>query len=84
MRSIGRHGLPAKVLENPLDHRRFLDAGDDAQPAAASPAALDVDGEYALEALGPGHALVPIDGRCLATLSDGACCDQKRLRQGIG
>ena len=52
---IDRHGLPAKVLENPLDHRRFLDAGDDAQPAAASPAGLDVDGEYALEALGPGH-----------------------------
>ncbi len=42
MRSIDRHGLPAKVLENPLDHRRFLDAGADAQPAAASPADLDV------------------------------------------
>ena len=61
------------MLENPLDHRRFLDAGDDAQPAAASPADLDVYGEYALEALGPGHPLVPIDGRCLATLSDSAC-----------
>ena len=70
---IDRHGLPAKVLENPLDHRRFLDAGDDAQPAAASPADLDVYRKYALEALGPGHPLVPIDGRCLATLSDSAC-----------
>ena len=47
MRGIDRHGLPTKVLENPLDHRRFLDAGDDAQPAAASPADLDVYGEYA-------------------------------------
>jgi hypothetical protein len=33
MRRIDRHGLRAKVLENPLDHRRFLDAGNDAQPA---------------------------------------------------
>ena len=38
MRRIDRHGLPAKVLENPLDHRRFLDAGNDTQPAAALPA----------------------------------------------
>ena len=73
MRSIDRHSLPAKVLENPLDHRRFLDAGDDAQPAAASPVDLDVYRKYALEALGPGHHLVPIDGRCLTTLSDSAC-----------
>jgi len=31
------------VLENPRDHRRLLDAGNDAQPAAALPAGLDVD-----------------------------------------
>ena len=71
MRSIDRHGLPAKVLENPLDHRRFLDAGDDAQPAAASPANLDVDGEYALEALSPGHPPLPTCDRCFGTFSDG-------------
>jgi hypothetical protein len=43
MRRIDRHDLPAKVLENPLDHRRLLDAGNDAQPAAALSAGLDVD-----------------------------------------
>jgi hypothetical protein len=34
MRRIDRHGLPAKVLENPLDHRRLLEhlcAPDEAQ-----------------------------------------------------
>ena len=40
LRGIDRHGLPARVLENPLDHRRFLDAGNDAQPTAALPAGL--------------------------------------------
>jgi hypothetical protein len=43
MRRIDRHGLSAKVLKNPLDHCRFLDVGNDAQPAAALPAGLDVD-----------------------------------------
>ena len=72
MRGIDRHGLPAKVLENPLDHRRLLDARNGAQPAAASPADLDVYRKYALEALGPGHPPLPIAGRCLATPSDSA------------
>ena len=43
MRAIDRHGLPAKVLENPLNDRRRFDAGDDAQPAVALAAGLDVD-----------------------------------------
>jgi hypothetical protein len=73
VRGIDGPGITAKVRENPLDHRRLLDAGDDAQPAAALPAGLDVDGEHPLEALRPGHPLLPIDGRCLATLSDSAC-----------
>jgi hypothetical protein len=44
-------GITAKVLENPIDDRRRLDAGDDAQPTAALPAGLDVNGKDALEAL---------------------------------
>ena len=71
MRRIDRHGLPAKVLENPLNDRRLLDAGNDAQPTAALPAGLDVDGEYALEALGPGHPPLPFGDRCFGTCSDG-------------
>ena len=71
MRRIDRHGLPAKVLENPLDDRRRFDAGDDAQPAAALAAGLNVDGEHPLEALGPGHPPLPTCDRCFGTFSDG-------------
>jgi hypothetical protein len=41
----------------------LLDAGDDAQLAAALPAGLDVDGEHALEALRPGEAPLAVGGR---------------------
>jgi hypothetical protein len=47
-------GGTAEVPEDQLNERRWFDAGDDAQPAAALPAGLDVDGERALEALRPG------------------------------
>jgi hypothetical protein len=36
MRRIGKLCVPVEVLENPLDHRRILDAGDDPQPPAAA------------------------------------------------
>ena len=49
MRRIDRHGLPAKVFENPLDDGGFLDAGDHPQLPAALPAGLDVDGEHPLD-----------------------------------
>ena len=52
MRRIGRFTVATEVRENPLNDCRRLDARDDAQPPAALPAGLDVDGEYALEALG--------------------------------
>ena len=71
MRRIDRHGLPAKVLENPLNDRRRFDAGNDTQPAAALPAGLDVYDEYALEALGPGHPPLPTGDRCCGTFGDG-------------
>jgi hypothetical protein len=35
------------VPEDALNKRRLLDAGDDAQPAAALPAGLDVVGDLA-------------------------------------
>jgi hypothetical protein len=38
MRRIDELGIAAEVLENSFDDRRRLDAGDDAQPAAAAPA----------------------------------------------
>lgn len=41
-------GRTAEVPEDPFNERRLLDAGDDAQPAAALPAGLDVDGEHAV------------------------------------
>jgi hypothetical protein len=43
MRRIDRPGIAAEVFEDPVNDRRRLDAGDDAQPAAALAAGLDVD-----------------------------------------
>jgi len=43
----------AEMLQNLLDDCGFLDAGDDAQAAAALLARLDIDSEHPLEALCP-------------------------------
>jgi len=69
MRRIGGLGVPAEVLENPLDHRLILNAGDHAQPPAAAPASLDLDGEHPLEALRPCQGPLSVGGRCLAALA---------------
>jgi hypothetical protein len=59
-------GGATQVLENPLDYRRFLDARDDPQPPAATPADLDVDGEHPFEALCPRQRPLAVGGRGLA------------------
>ena len=66
MRRINRLTVATEVDENPLDHRRFLDAGNDAQASTAVPAGLNVNSEHPLEALGPGQGPLPGGGRCLA------------------
>jgi hypothetical protein len=53
MRRIDGPGITAEVLENPFNDRWRLDAGDDAQPAAALAAGLDINREHPLEALRP-------------------------------
>ncbi len=65
----------AEMFQNPLDDCGFLDAGDHPQLPAALAAGLNVDGEYPLEALCPGHRLLSASGRCLTALggSDGVC-----------
>jgi len=68
VRRIGRLAVAAEVLENPFNDRWFLDTGDHAQPAAAAPADLDVDGKDTLEALRPGEGPLPVAGRCHAAL----------------
>ena len=65
MRRIDRLALTAEVLENPLDHRRILEAGDHPQPTTAAPAHCDVDGKHALEALRPRQRPLPLGGRWL-------------------
>ena len=50
---IDAPGIAAKVLENPFNDRRRLDAYDDTQAAAALPAGLDIDSEHPPEALCP-------------------------------
>ncbi len=46
---------PLDVPEYPLPYVGVFDAGDDAHPAAAPLAGLDVNSEYALQASRPGH-----------------------------
>jgi hypothetical protein len=62
MRRIGRLGVAAEVLENPVDQRRRLDARDHPQPPAAAAADLNVDGKDTLEALRPGPTPSPVGG----------------------
>ena len=47
--------LEPQVLQDPLDHLRILDAGDDPHPSAAALALLDLDREHPLQALRPAH-----------------------------
>lgn len=65
MRRIEGLGVTAKVLENLVNDRRRLDAGIDAQPAAALPAGLDVDGD---DKGGDGHPAAHLD-RCSGDLA---------------
>ncbi|NNE34238.1 MAG: hypothetical protein HKN13_03315 [Rhodothermales bacterium] len=48
----GLHNM-AEMFQNPLDDGGLLDAGDDAQAAAALLAGLDINCEHSLEALCP-------------------------------
>jgi hypothetical protein len=68
MGRIGRLAVAAEVLQKPFDDRWFLDTGNDLELPAAAPADLDVDGEDALEALGPGQRPLPVGSQWLAGL----------------
>jgi hypothetical protein len=79
---MGGIGVAAEVLENPRDAGGRLDAGDDALPAAAALAGLDLDGENPLEALRPRQGSLPVGGPCLATLvGSGGGSRRRRARQ---
>jgi len=54
-----------KVPQDLFDHHRLFNAGGDLNVAAAVLAGLDVDIEYALQALRPGHRCSAFD-RCWA------------------
>ena len=59
--------LPVEVVEDPLDHRRVLDAGDDPDLSTTGRTGLDVDVEDPLQALRPEPAPDLIRGhRCAA------------------
>ena len=51
LRRIGGFRSVAEVLQNPLNHRGFLDAGDHPQLPATSATGLNVNGEHPLAAL---------------------------------
>jgi hypothetical protein len=79
-RRIDGRSVPAEVLEDPFNNRRFLDAGDDPQTPATTAADLDVDRKDALEASRPGEGSLPVRGRCLAGLRGLPGSGRARLR----
>jgi hypothetical protein len=52
----------AKMSQNPVDNVLVLNASDDFDGPTAMTANLDIDIEYALQSVGPGHRDVPFSG----------------------
>jgi hypothetical protein len=48
--------------QNSIDDALVLNTGDDLYRSTAMTANLDIDIEYSLESLGPGHRDVPFSG----------------------
>ena len=53
------------MVENLADDAGIFNAGDDLDGAAAGLSGLDVDVQYALQALRPGHCCSAFGGRCV-------------------
>ena len=51
----------AKMGQNPVDNVLVLNKSDDSDRSAAAAADFNVDIEYALESLGPGHSRMTLD-----------------------
>ena len=54
--------LALKMSQDPVDGVLLFDASDDFDRPPAATANLNVDIEYALESLGPGHGRMTLDG----------------------
>ena len=54
--------LLSKMSQKPVDNVLVLNTGDDFDGPTAMAANLDIDIEYALESLGPGHRDGPFSG----------------------
>jgi len=50
------------MSQNIVDNVLVLDAGDDSGRTTAATANFNVDIEYALESMGPGHGDIPFSG----------------------
>ena len=60
--------IAPKVLTNPLDYRRILDACNYAQPPAAAPTEFNLDGNDALVSAHPRQTPLTVGCRWLAPL----------------
>jgi hypothetical protein len=65
----GRFAL--QMRQNPLDHRRVFNAGDDLDLPGAPLAGLDVDIEHPLQPLHPGHRRMALGGRLVQPVFPG-------------
>ena len=54
--------LALKMSQNPVDDVLILNASDDFDGSTAATTKFNIDIEYSLEALGPGHRDVPFSG----------------------
>jgi hypothetical protein len=53
--------LALEVSQNPVDNLLVLNTSDDPDRSAAASTDFNVDIEYSLESLGPGHSRMTLD-----------------------
>jgi hypothetical protein len=73
-RQLGGGLFALQMRQNPLDHRRVFNAGNDLDLTTAPLAGLDVNVKYAFESLHPGHRRMALGGRLV----------QEEVRDGVG
>lgn len=80
-------GKSIQMVEDLLDHPRVVDADNDLHPPPTAPIALDVNPEYALQTLRPGHGGTALRCRLhrVRTAAPGAAAwSHRRAQTAVG